>query len=387
MRSRSWRRSQIWSIARARSRNSERWKPSGRVSRTVCSITRGPAKPISASGSAMLMSPSIAKDADTPPVVGWVITEMYGRPAARRRPSAADVLAICISENRLSCMRAPPLAAKHTKGHSSSSARSAASAKRSPTTDPIEPPMKAKSKAQATIGRCLSLPSSATSASRSPVAFCGADAVGVLLLVAEPEHVGRGQLAADLAQPVRIGKAASRAAPGSGGGTRTSGRPRGSLQFRSYRTAPQRSHFSHSPSGALRLRSRRCRCRMRGGTSFFSQLMRGRLPSRQGPPKRRSLAHGRRAPARLRAQSSAARSGAECRRTARRLGGIGALAIAATGRCRPPRRRRRGHGRGAGGVADAEPATTGTGLSADPAQVRWRRRPGRGSDAPVTGRS
>src|SRR5690606_106244 len=151
LRSRSSLRTQIWSMAPCSSRNSLRRKRSGRVSRTVCSITRGPAKPISASGSAMLMSPSIAKDAETPPVVGWVITEMYGRPAARRRPSAADVLAICISENRLSCMRAPPLAAKHTKGHSSSSARSAASAKRSPTTDPIEPPMKAKSKAQATI--------------------------------------------------------------------------------------------------------------------------------------------------------------------------------------------------------------------------------------------
>src|SRR5690606_23125022 len=82
MRSRSWRRSQIWSMAPCSSRNSERWKPSGRVSRTVCSITRGPAKPISASGSAMLMSPSIASEAETPPVVGWVMTEMYGRPAA-----------------------------------------------------------------------------------------------------------------------------------------------------------------------------------------------------------------------------------------------------------------------------------------------------------------
>ena len=42
------------------SRNSERWKPSGSVWRIVCSITRGPAKPISALGSAMFRSPSIA---------------------------------------------------------------------------------------------------------------------------------------------------------------------------------------------------------------------------------------------------------------------------------------------------------------------------------------
>ena len=62
-------------------------------------------------------------------------------PAARRRPSAAEVLAICISENRLSCMRAPPLAEKLTNGARSSSARSAARANFSPTTEPIEPPM------------------------------------------------------------------------------------------------------------------------------------------------------------------------------------------------------------------------------------------------------
>jgi DNA-binding GntR family transcriptional regulator len=68
-------RSTIWSMAPWSSRNSERWKPSGNFSRTVCSITRGPANPMSASGSAMLRSPSIAKDADTPPVVGCVITE------------------------------------------------------------------------------------------------------------------------------------------------------------------------------------------------------------------------------------------------------------------------------------------------------------------------
>ncbi len=41
----------------------------------VCSMTRGPAKPMSALGSAMLTSPSIAKLAVTPPVVGSVRTE------------------------------------------------------------------------------------------------------------------------------------------------------------------------------------------------------------------------------------------------------------------------------------------------------------------------
>ena len=57
-------------------RNSLVWKPSGRVWRMVCSMTRGPANPISAFGSAMLRSPSIAYDAVTPPVVGSVRTEM-----------------------------------------------------------------------------------------------------------------------------------------------------------------------------------------------------------------------------------------------------------------------------------------------------------------------
>ena len=58
------------------SRNSLRWKPSGSFSRTVFSITRGPAKPISAFGSAITTSPMKAKPADTPPIVGSVSTLM-----------------------------------------------------------------------------------------------------------------------------------------------------------------------------------------------------------------------------------------------------------------------------------------------------------------------
>jgi acetyl-CoA carboxylase carboxyl transferase subunit beta len=42
----------------------------------VCSMTRGPAKPMSAVGSAMFRSPSMAKLAVTPPVVGSVSTAM-----------------------------------------------------------------------------------------------------------------------------------------------------------------------------------------------------------------------------------------------------------------------------------------------------------------------
>src|ERR1700757_3031223 len=53
-------------------RYSERWKPSGSFSRIVSSMTRAPAKPITAPGSASVMSPSIANEAETPPVVGSV---------------------------------------------------------------------------------------------------------------------------------------------------------------------------------------------------------------------------------------------------------------------------------------------------------------------------
>ena len=90
------------------SRNSLRWNPSGSFWRMVCSMTRGPAKPISAFGSAMFRSPSIAKLAVTPPVVGSVSTEMYGSRARSSRASAPQIFAICISDSAPSIMRAPP---------------------------------------------------------------------------------------------------------------------------------------------------------------------------------------------------------------------------------------------------------------------------------------
>ena len=63
---------------------------------------------MSAFGSATLTSPTAANEANTPPVVGSDRTEMYGTPAARRRSSAAIVLASCISASVPSCIRAPP---------------------------------------------------------------------------------------------------------------------------------------------------------------------------------------------------------------------------------------------------------------------------------------
>jgi len=54
----------------------ERWKPGGNFWRMVCSMMLGPANPERASGSAILMSPSMARLADTPPYTGSVITEI-----------------------------------------------------------------------------------------------------------------------------------------------------------------------------------------------------------------------------------------------------------------------------------------------------------------------
>ncbi len=58
--SRSLWRCTTMSIMPCSVRYSARWKPSGSFSRMVCSMTRGPANPISAPGSAMCTSPSIA---------------------------------------------------------------------------------------------------------------------------------------------------------------------------------------------------------------------------------------------------------------------------------------------------------------------------------------
>ena len=102
-------------------------------------MTRGPAKPMRAPGSARIMSPSMAKLAVTPPVVGSVSTEMYKRPASLCRFTAADVLAICMREASPSCMRAPPEQANTTMGSRSRWARSKARVSFSPATVPMLP--------------------------------------------------------------------------------------------------------------------------------------------------------------------------------------------------------------------------------------------------------
>src|SRR6266513_161977 len=178
--SRSCRRSTIMSIAPFSNRNSARWKPSGSFCRTVCSITRGPAKPISALGSAITTSPIIAKLAETPPIVGSVSTDTNGSLRSARSVRAAVVLAICTSESSPSCMRAPPDAVTQTNGSFCSIATRTPRTKRSPTTDPIEPPIKSNSNAAHTTPSALIAPCMTTSASLSAVCSCASASLSVL---------------------------------------------------------------------------------------------------------------------------------------------------------------------------------------------------------------
>ncbi len=66
-------------------------------------------------------------------------------------------------------MRAPPVAVKLTNGVFCSTAVSTPRTNRSPTTEPIEPPMKSNSKQAATMGTLITAPPITTSASVSPV--------------------------------------------------------------------------------------------------------------------------------------------------------------------------------------------------------------------------
>ena len=89
-----------------------------------------------------MMSPRLAKLARTPAVVGWVITLMNPQRASRRSSIAHTVLGSCMRERIPSCIRAPPDAVTATSGTFRSTAESAARVSFSPTTLPIEPPMK-----------------------------------------------------------------------------------------------------------------------------------------------------------------------------------------------------------------------------------------------------
>ena len=159
----------IWSMSPCLSRNSALWKPGGSACLVVSRMTRAPANPIDAPGSAMITSPKVAKLAVTPPMVGSVRMEIKGRPAAASRPKAALVFAICISEKMPSCMRAPPEALTTTHGIFSRRAASMARVIFSPTALPMAPPQKRKSITATATGMPWIRPAPQTTASARPL--------------------------------------------------------------------------------------------------------------------------------------------------------------------------------------------------------------------------
>ena len=97
-------------------KNSDVWNSFGSSCWVVSRITRAPANPIIALGSATIMSPKEAKLAITPAIVGLVKTEMNGRPAAPNLARAPLVYDICIKLNIPSYILAPPEAEKIITG-------------------------------------------------------------------------------------------------------------------------------------------------------------------------------------------------------------------------------------------------------------------------------
>ena len=93
-------------------------------------------------------------------------------------------------------MRAPPLAEKQTSGMRCSMQWFTARTKRSPTTAPMEPPMKANSKAQTTSGMPDSSPCMTTSASVSPVFFCAWASRSLYFLLSLNLSTSRGRTSA-----------------------------------------------------------------------------------------------------------------------------------------------------------------------------------------------
>ena len=126
-------------------------------------------------------------------------------------------------------MRAPPVAEKHTSGIFSASASSAARVNFSPTTEPIEPPMKVNSNAHAASGMRLQL---ATHRDQR-VLLAGdflrsGDTIAVFLRILELQRIDRLHLLVELPprRPRRGRRRAARARR-SHGGDRISGTPSG----------------------------------------------------------------------------------------------------------------------------------------------------------------
>ena len=165
---------------------------------------------MSARGSARMTSPSMAKLAVTPPVVGSVSTREVGQPRlGRAAASAAEVLAICISERMPSCMRAPPEAetmmtgtrlcdgqldgARELLAHHRAHAAAQERRTRRRTARPGSPPMRREAGDRPPP--------------RAPV-FCRAafSAVAVLLGVLEAERIARAQARVALLEGAGVGQ-------------------------------------------------------------------------------------------------------------------------------------------------------------------------------------
>ena len=158
----------------------------------VFQIVRGPAKPIRALGSATMKSPSIAKLAVTPPVVGSASRLMKSPPASSRRARAALVLAICMSDSVDSCMRAPPEQLTISSGNFSSAAASMVRVIFSPTTLPIDPIMNVGSMTAIMIGPALDEAFAADHrVGFAGLVLLGFEAVLVGFLIDELQRIGR----------------------------------------------------------------------------------------------------------------------------------------------------------------------------------------------------
>ena len=102
-------------------------------------------------------------------MVGSVKTEINGNFLSFNKCRAAEVFAICIKEFKPSCILAPPDAVTQINGQLAATAAFTPRTKRSPTTEPIEPPMNLNSNAATTTGRFSIVPRTTTNASFSPV--------------------------------------------------------------------------------------------------------------------------------------------------------------------------------------------------------------------------
>ena len=230
-----------------------------------------------------------AKLADTPPIVGSVRMVTNGRRRSARRVTAAVVLAICISDSRPSCMRAPPEAVTQMKGTRCSKAALAPRTKRSPTTEPMEPPRNSNSKQATTTGMLLIAPLITTIASASPVSAVAVDRRSGYL---------RESLNLSASTGVTSAPISTRPAASSVRSSRRRARRRWwwphfghtlRLPSRSerYSTDSQPSHLLHSPSGMDLLRADVSPRLIFGGSSFCNQLMVRLLCPVRGRPVRR----------------------------------------------------------------------------------------------------